>query len=451
MPVMYPLPLLSEADQNECAALLDRHGAALLVGSIVDLAGVAHAKAVPAARALSFHRSGVGAAPSWNVFCIDNAVALTDALGVVGDMRIRADLSALRMLDGAIAWAPGEMFDQFGESLEGCARGRLREQQSTAEEQGIDVLVGTELEFVVFPEGRETDAASWQPYGLRTLLEHDEMIVELERSLRKVGLAAEQIHAEYGVGQFEISFPPADPLTAADNVVLARLVIGQVTRKYGLLVSFSPLPTQDGVGNGAHLHMSFCRNGQSLLAGGTKVHGLTADGAAALAGVVCGLADLMAIFAGSVLSSQRLRPGRWAGAHACWGLENREAAVRLCAATPANPHGANIELKCVDPSANPYLAIAAMLGLALDGIQTMPDLPAEVTADPATLAPGTVALLMESQSHALARLAHSKVARAILGDAIVDGTLAVRQHERDTLAHLDLVSLTERVRYCWSF
>ncbi len=451
MPVIYPMPILADEDQRECMSLLERSGTALVIGSIVNAAGYAHAKAVPASRALSFHRSGIGAGPTWTVFCIDNAVALTDKFGVVGDLRVRADLTALKVLDHSVAWAPGELFDQFGAPLDCCARGRLRELQATAADSGIDALVGTELEFMLFPEDDELDPHSWQSYGLRALLEQSDMLVDLSHALNDVGLMTEQIHAEAGAGQFEISFPPADPLTAADNVVLARIVIGRVARRYGLRVSFSPLPTPEGAGNGAHLHMSLTRNGQPLLSGGTEVHGLTSDGAAALAGIVTGLPDLMAIFAGSVLSSHRLQPGRWSGAHACWGLENREAAVRLCAATPANPHGANIELKCVDPSSNPYLSVAAMLGLAFDGIQNIAELPAEVTVDPASLAPGTVASLSESQQHRLDRLDHSKLARSILGDSIVETTLAVRRHEHDALAHLDLEQLTERVRYCWSF
>ncbi|WP_330229696.1 glutamine synthetase family protein [Nocardia sp. NBC_00508] len=451
MPVTYPLPLLDTAAQRDHESQLAASGTTLLVGSVVDMGGVARAKAIPVARALSFHRTGIGASPSWNAFCVDNAIALTDKIGVVGDMRLRADLTAAKRVDESITWAPCEMFDQHGNPLEGCSRGRLRELQASAEAHDIDVLVGIELEFVLTPESGEMDPAAWQGYGLRALLDNEDFVIDLERSLRAAGLDAEQIHAEYGVGQFEISFPPADPLTAADNGVLARLVLGRVARRHGLRVSFSPLPAPAGAGNGAHLHMSFTRKGQPLLSGGPQVHGLRPDGAAALGGIVRGLPDLMAIFAGSVLSSYRLQPGLWSGAHACWGLENREAAVRLCAATPANPHGANIELKCVDTSANPYLAVAGMLGLALEGIQTTAELPVEVPDDPALLPAGTVATLSDSQPEKLDRFEHSKLARAILGDSIVEATVAVRRHETDALGDLDLHELTDRLRFSWSF
>ena len=72
---------------------------------------------------------------------------------------------------------------------------------------------------------------------------------------------------------------------------------------------------------------------------------------------------------GSIVSGLRMRPGNWAGAYACWGTENREAALRFVVGGPGNPYGGNVEVKVVDPSANPYFATAAILGLALDGIK----------------------------------------------------------------------------------
>ncbi len=448
MTTAYPLPVLPAALQKETLSQAEARGTALVIGTVVDMAGVAHAKAVPISRAASFHHSGIGAAPSWNLFCVDNDIALTADVGVAGDMRLRLDLSALTVLDADVAWAPAELFDQFGQPLEGCARGQLRKMQADAETQSIAVLVGTEVEFALFDDGSTT--SGWQGYGARAFLEHRDFLVDLERTFRAAELNPEQIHAEYGVAQFEVTFPPTDPLAAADNCVLARLVIGEVARRHGMRVSFSPLPAPEYAGNGAHLHMSFEWNGRPLLSGGSGPHGLTEDGAAAMAGIVTGLPDLLTVFAGSILSTHRLQPGRWAGAHACWGLENREAAVRLCAATPANPYGANIELKCVDTSANPYLSVLAMLGLALAGIRSKTPLPDEVAGDPAHLPAGTVPTLSATHTEHLDRLQASQLARTILGNRIVESTLAVRRHEYDKLGDLTLQQLCERLRYCWS-
>ena len=88
---------------------------------------------------------------------------------------------------------------------------------------------------------------------------------------------------------------------------------------------------------------------------------------------------------GSIVSGLRLQPGNWAGAYVCWGTENREAALRFVVGGPGNPYGGNLEVKVVDPSANPYFATATILGLALDGITQKAVLPAETKVDPAAL------------------------------------------------------------------
>jgi glutamine synthetase len=119
---------------------------------------------------------------------------------------------------------------------------------------------------------------------------------------------------------------------------------------------FLPRPFANEAGNGAHLHYSFTREGQPLLAGGTGIYGITAEGGSLIAGIVRYLPELVALLAPSVLSAERLQPGHWSGAYACWGLENREAAVRYCAANRGNPYGAHLEVKCIDPAANPYIA-----------------------------------------------------------------------------------------------
>lgn len=449
MPTTYPMAVLPDAELSDVETGLRDRGISLVVGSLIGAAGMGHAKAVPLGRLASFHRTGIGASPSWNVFCVDNDIALTPELGVVGDMRLRADLSALSFIDESVAWVPVELFDQLGEPVEVCARGQLRRLQAASEAQSITTLVGTEVEFTVVDD--TVRAADWQAYGVQGFFGRRHFLVDLERALSEAGICPEQLHAEYGVGQYEVSFCPAEPLQAADAAVLARLVISETARRCGLRVSFSPLPNADSAGNGAHLHMSFQQDGKPLLSGGSGPHGLTEDGAAALAGIVSGLPQTLAVFAGSVLSSHRLQPGRWSGAHACWGLENREAAVRLCAATPANPHGANIELKCVDPSANPYLAVATMLGLAMNGIETLATLPAEVTDDPAHLEPGVVPQLGGSYAGTLDSFAHSKLARSILGEAIVGATLAVRSHELKTLGEVGLPELCDRLRFSWTF
>ncbi|MEV6013354.1 glutamine synthetase family protein [Streptomyces sp. NPDC051976] len=449
MPISDCLPVLSDAEVSRRLTELTDSGVRVLIGSVSDMAGVARAKAVPLRRAGVFHTAGMGASPSWHVFCADNALAFTEQLNVVGDLRLRADLAAARAIGDGYAWAPAEFFHQDGTPSAGCARGALRGAQAAAEAAGLTAKVGHELEFTLTDgDGQALPARHWQGYGLGAVLDRGTFLADVTDALESAGVPVEQLHAEYGVGQFEVSLAPAEPLRSADDVVLARLLIGRVARGHGMLVSFSPLPFDGGAGNGAHLHLSLERDGVPLLSGGGEPHGLTREGAAAVAGIVAGLPGTLAVFGGSPLSSARLKPGRWSGAFACWGLENREAAVRLVAATGGNPYGAHVELKCGDPSANVYLATAVLLGLAADGVARGAELPGEVPVNPAE--EPAVERLPVTQAAALEALEGSATARALLGEEIWEALLAVRHHELRAYGTLGTAELAERFRFAWS-
>ena len=190
---------------------------------------------------------------------------------------------------------------------------------------------------------------------------------------------------------------------------------------------------------------------------------MTAEGEAAVAGILAGLPEAQGVLSGSIVSGLRMRPGNWAGAHVCWGTENREAALRFLPITHGNPRGANVEVKVIDPSANPYLATAAILGLAQDGIEAAMEagigkdavLPPEVRIDPAALtaserAAAGVGLLSTDQPDIIERLAGSARVRAILGDPAVDALVAVRRHEYEHYAGLEPDQLCDRFRMAWS-
>jgi glutamine synthetase len=450
---MYPLPMAAESRLLEIESQLRDAGVRLLYGSMVDTAGVVRGKAVHRARMSSFHKSGLGCSPTWAVFCIDNHVAFTDRLGVAGDWRLRADVEALRLVDNGMAWAPVEIFDQLGQPAPTCSRGRLRQTMDAINEAGLAALVGCELEMVLTnADGSPLATNGWQAYGLGPAMHVEAFLDELMSESQRLDLPIEQIHAEYATAQYEFSLAPTDPLTAADNVVFARLLACRVARRHGLAVSFSPLAYAGGAGNGAHLHFSFTRSGAPLFSGGDGPHGMTTDGGSLIAGVVSGLPEMVGALAGSVLSSARLQPGHWSGAYACWGLENREAAVRFCAATPGNPHGANVEVKCIDPSANPYLSVSVVLGMALDGLARALPLPAEVSVNPSEL-PAEISGPMQlpaTQADVLAALQSSALGPRLLGDDLHASLLAVRRHELDAYGSLEIEDIVDRFRFAWS-
>ena len=428
-----------------------------IIGTVVNPAGLTLAKVVSASGASKFVDPGLGASPTWHGFAIDQTgIAFTDEISVVGDQRVRIDASALRVIGDGLAWAPGAFFDQDGNSVAACTRGTLERIESRLAQLGLRAQVGHEMEFIlVDPVGNRLPGGLWAQYGLAGVLEHEEFVRDVMAALAGAGVGVEQFHPEYGVNQFEISLSPRTPVAAADQLVLARILTSRVARQHGMRVSLSPKPFADGAGCGAHQHFSLWRGDTPLLSGGDGEHGLTAHGAAAIAGIVSGLTDAQLVLCGSIVSGLRMQPGSWAGAYTCWGTENREAAVRFIPATHGTPYGANAEVKIIDPSANPYLATAAILGLALDGIENSTTLPPEVTVDPHALtevqrrAVGAVQLSAD-QCDGIAALDHSSRMRVILGDSVIDALIAVRRYEQQNYGDLDAVALADKFRLAWS-
>jgi glutamine synthetase len=428
-----------------------------IIGTIVNPAGLTLAKVVSASGASRFVDPGLGASPTWHGFAIDrNGIAFTEEISVVGDQRVRIDASALRVIDDGLAWAPGAFCDQDGNPVAACTRGTLGRIESRLAHIDLRAEVGHEIEFIlVDPAGNRLPGDLWAQYGLAGVLEYERFVRDAMAALTAAGVGVEQFHPEYGVNQFEISLSPRTPVAAADQLVLTRILISRVARKHGMRVSLSPKPFADGAGCGAHQHFSLWRGDTPLLSGGAGTHGLTAHGAAAIAGVVSGLAGAQLVLCGSIVSGLRMQPGNWAGCYTCWGTENREAAVRFIPATHGTPYGANAEVKIVDPSANPYLATAAILGLAIDGIENSATLPTEVTVDPQLLTAAELhrvgaVQLSADQRDVIAALDHSSRLRTILGDSVIDALIAVRRYEQQNYADLDAVALADKFRLAWS-
>jgi glutamine synthetase len=432
-------------------------GAVALIGTVVNPAGLIHAKTVPLTRASSFVEPGLGASPVWHVFTIDQAgIVFGPDTGVVGDQRIRIDRDELHPVGGGFVWAPGSFYAQDGTPDPHCSRGVLRRVEERLGDAGLTASVGHELEFVlVGPDGARLAPHLWAQYGLAGVLEYEGFVHDVTQSAAAAGLSIEQFHPEYGANQFEISLAPRSPVAAADHLVLLKIVIARAARRHGIRVSLSPVPFAGSVGSGAHQHFSLHSGELPLFAGGDGVRGMTPAGESAVAGVVAGLPAAQGVLSGSILSGLRMQPGHWSGATVCWGTENREAAVRFLAGGPGHPRGAHVEVKIVDPSANPYFASAAILGLALDGIDRSLPLPDEVTVDPAelTVQQRTAAGIVElptGQEAALDALADSPLMRSILGDAAVNAIVGVRRYETEHFGDLEPEALAERFRLAWS-
>jgi glutamine synthetase len=438
-------------------AQLESDGVLSLIGTVVSPAGMVHAKTVPIRRLGAFADPGLGASPVWHVFAIDQAgIVVGGEVGVVGDQRIRVDLDGLSVLGDGLAWAPGQFFNQDGSPDPFCSRGALIRIEERLAAAGLTALVGHEMEFVlVGADGTRLPSDLWAQYGLAGVLEFEGFVRDVTEAATSAGVVIEQLHPEYGANQFEISLAPKSPVAAADQLVLTRIIVGRVARRHGLRASLSPVPFAGSVGSGAHQHISLQHDGVPLFSGGHGARGARPAGEAAIAGLLAGLAEAQAVLCGSILSGLRMQPGSWSGARVCWGVENREAAVRFIEGGPGNPYGANVEVKVIDPSANPYFASAAVLGLAMDGIERELPIPPETTVDPATLtdaqrAAAGIGLLTDSQQAAVDALDESTTLRGILGDSAVDAIVAVRRYEHDNYGDLSPDVLAEKFRLAWS-
>jgi glutamine synthetase len=422
------------------AADLVRQGVTGIAVTWVDTSGVTRVKAVPTARLEHAAAWGIGASPVFDAFLLDDSIVSGRfAGGPIGDLRLHPDLSrlvALTSLPGW-AWAPADRYAQDGTPHPRDARTLAIREADRLAADGLTVRAAFEVEWCVSDgEGDEFVPACTGPaYGMTRLTELSGYLAKIVTALSAVGVTVEQIHPEYAAGQYEVSVAAEGPVAAADTFVLVRETIRAVTLNAGMRASFSPKVLAGGVGNGAHVHLSLWRDDANLMAGGDGSYGLTRTGEAFAAGMLARLPALLAVGAPSVASYLRLIPSHWAGAYACWGLENREAALRfVTGAEGSHSQAANLEVKCFDAAANPYLAIAALLAAGRAGLSDDARLPAPVEVDPESLPPAEraergIVALPSSLAEAVAAFEAEPALWEALGEEMADTIVAVRRGE----------------------
>jgi glutamine synthetase len=397
----------------------------------VDNVGVTRVKAVPTARLAHAMAWGVGMSTVHDVFQLDDSIVASRHIGgPVGDLRLHLDAAALTVLQAAPgwAWAPVDRWSQDGQPYPPDQRTFARRMVRLAQEAGFTLRMGFELEWFL-AQAHGTPATTGPAYGMTRLMEVADYGRDLLEALAGQDVPIEQYHPEYAASQFELSIGPADPVAAADRVILTRETIRAISRRHGLRASFAPVAVAGDVGNGMHLHMSMLdADGNNLFAAGPGPSGLTGPGESALAELLRRLPALAAIGAPSVSSHLRSIPQRWAGVYQCWGVENREAALRLIPGVIGSGQtAANVELKCVDGSANPYLVVGAVCAVVTGGATAGLRLPAGVDVDPATLPPDRRPdRLPETVADGLAALFDDALLLAALGPELADAFRAVQ-------------------------
>jgi glutamine synthetase len=415
-------------------------------------------KGVPIGRLEAAAARGVGMSPVFDAFVLDDSITSSPtAGGPVGDLRLVPDVDALVPLAAqpGWAWAPVDRWTQAGDRHPQCQRTFVREMVQRLADRGRRAEMAFEVEWMVSagPGDDFVPATSSPAYGAARAVELSDYCVELVRALEAQGIAVGQLHPEYESGQFEVSVHHADPLTAADRNVLVRQTIRAVSRRHDLRPTFAPVAEPGGVGSGMHLHLSLWRDDHNDSLGGSGPFGLTATTESFLAGVLDALPEMLAVTAPSVASYLRLQPKHWSAPFRCWGLENREAPVRLVVGS-AEERGttANAEVKAIDATASPYLAVGAVLAAGLAGLDRSASLPAPIEVDPASLsdeqrAERGIERLPTTLDAAADRFASSTLLAEAMGRDLHQTVLAVRRAECGLFADADEATVVAATRW----
>ena len=327
-----------------------------------------------------------------------------------------------------------------GEPFPGDPRNVLKRALAEAAQMGYEFFTGPELEFFLFkpqPDGSlfplvPHDQASY--FDVSTDLAHS-VRRQMVTALKAFGITVEALHHEVAVGQHEIDFKYDKALRTADNAVTLRLTLKAIAQRNGLYATFMPKPVAGINGNGMHTHQSLWSNGKNVFADPNDEYGLSYLAKQYIAGQLKHARSISAVIAPLVNSYKRLVPGYEAPVYLSWARTNRSALIRIPKVSPGRVATATrIELRCPDPSANPYLAFAVMLMAGLDGIKNDVPIPAANEEDLYHLDEASLARLKAmpgSLGEAIEELKSSELVRTTLGDHLFDRYVEGRVQEWD--------------------
>ncbi len=302
------------------------------------------------------------------------------------DMYLRPDPTTFAILpwekgDHPIGRLICDVYTPTGEPFPGDPRAVLRRAVEMAQQMGYRYLVAPELEFFLFRQ--PVDVATLQTddkvsYFDESSSESRSIRRMIADALESMGILVEAGHHEVGWGQHELDFAPLEALQMADAIMTARLAVKSIAHENKLFATFMPKPIPRVAGSGMHVHQTLTDNydGKNCFADANNDHGLSSIGRAFLAGQLIHARGICAVLAPLVNSYKRLVAGLEAPVYVTWAQLNRSALVRVPHARAEQPDMTRIELRCVDPSCNPYLALAVMVRAGLDGISRGLELPA---------------------------------------------------------------------------
>jgi len=295
------------------------------------------------------------------------------------DMRLVPDPETYAVLP----WSPIELrrarvlcdiYLPDGSAFMGDPRGTLKRALDNIRKRGWVFNVGPEPEFFLFRHNGP-DLIHPVPHdvgGYFDFSANDEAVrvrTSLMDALAGMGLEVEMGHHEVALGQHEIDFKFTDALRAADNILTLKYTVKAIAAQHGLIASFMPKPVFGINGSGMHCHQSlFDIKGNNLFFDSNDPYYLSKIAYGFISGQMDHARALSAIVAPTVNSYKRLVPGYEAPVYIGWAQINRSALIRIPQYTQGREKSIRAELRCPDPSGNPYLTLTGMLATAVDGI-----------------------------------------------------------------------------------
>lgn len=330
--------------------------------------------------------------------------------------------------------------DYSGPQAEIMPRRLLAAQAEKAKAMGYEIAAATEFEFIVLNETAESlraknfsGLAQFAPdnrcWSGQTAAVHAGFVRDLEACLAAAGIGLFSLSVELGPGCFEATLKHRDAMRAADDAAFFRLFTKAFCRQRNLTASFMSLIGAGFPGIGGHINLSLRdrASGRNVFSDPTDMNGLSATARSFLAGVIETVPELFPMIGNTVNAYRRLAPGSWAPKTVSWAPYNYAAAVRTAAETPETTR---LELRLPGSDMNPHLAMAAMLGAGLDGIERKLTLktPPITSGGPNEIPEGAERLPLDLLS-ATTRFRASARARALFGDPFIDHYAAICEAE----------------------
>jgi glutamine synthetase len=333
-----------------------------------------------------------------------------------------------------------DIYRADGKPFEGDPRFILKQAADEAAKQGFIFNVGPEPEFYLFRTDDQKRTTPLDYGGYFDLSSHEgyKVIKEIIAALESFGIKVETSHHEVGLGQYEIDFQYGQCLDIADKVVTLKYAAKKIAQMHNLHATFMPKPIMDMAGSGMHTHQSLFDTKAKTNAFYDKEHEYNLSRLAYnfIAGQMKHISAMCAILCPTVNSYKRLVSGFEAPVYITWAAMNRSALLRVPKWFRQRKEAARIELRCPDPSCNPYLAFAVMLKAGLDGIKNelMPPEPVEENIyqlDGESLVQKNIGVLPTSLWEALDELKKDDLIREVLGEHLFERYIDVKTKEWD--------------------